>query len=48
MLAHILVSKFDDHLPLIASTRSFERMGADIRKHAGSLVRRSKKTVAAD
>lgn len=30
MLAHILVSKFDDHLPLYRQNEIFARMGADI------------------
>jgi len=30
LLAHILVSKFDDHLPLYRQHEIFERMGADI------------------
>ncbi len=30
LLAHILVSKFDDHLPLCRQHEIFERMGADI------------------
>ena len=30
LLAHILVSKFDDHLPLYRQTEIFARMGADI------------------
>jgi transposase len=30
LLAHVLVSKFDDHLPLYRQHEIFERMGADI------------------
>jgi transposase len=30
LLAHILVSKFDDHLPLYRQGEIFARMGADI------------------
>lgn len=30
LLAYILVSKFDDHLPLYRQHEIFERMGADI------------------
>jgi transposase len=30
LLAHILVSKFDDHLPLYRQHEIFARMGADI------------------
>ena len=32
LLAHILVSKFDDHLPLYRQNEIFARKGADIRK----------------
>ena len=50
LLAHVLVSKFDDHLPLYVSMKSSERMGADIpRKHTCGLVRpRHEDTIAAD
>jgi transposase len=30
LLAYVLVSKFDDHLPLYRQTEIFARMGADI------------------
>ncbi|KEO61133.1 hypothetical protein DT23_10380 [Thioclava indica] len=30
LLAHVLVSKFDDHLPLYRQHEIFARMGADI------------------
>ncbi len=30
LMAHVLVSKFDDHLPLYRQHEIFERMGADI------------------
>lgn len=30
LLAHVLVSKFDDHLPLYRQHETFERTGADI------------------
>ena len=30
LLAHVLVSKFDDHLPLYRQNEIFARMGADI------------------
>jgi transposase len=32
LLAHVLVSKFDDHLPLYRQHKIFERMGAHIRE----------------
>lgn len=40
LLAHVLVSKFDDHLPLYRQNEIFARMGADIpRQHPRRLVR---------